>query len=157
MNKEEYDNLYERLEYTKSGALMEDDFELASRIDRAMIAFEAPLDAQIFDEDFIVESMIKGESNKVLRFIKKFQNKDTIKTFTEGCCYWFAVILDKRFNSGFGDNIMIDYVANHFGCKIDNKVYDITGDVTFKYNWDYWRACPDRNLVAQITEHCIYF
>ena len=154
----ELEQLKQDLEYTKSGALMNDDIELSSRIDRALIALEAPLNQDIFKEEFIEDFTSKlFEVNKVLRFIKRLQNEGTIKIFTEGCCYWFAVILDKRFNIGFGDNIMIDYVANHFGCKIDNKVYDITGDVTFKYTWNYWKDCTDRNLIAQITEHCIYF
>lgn len=97
------------------------------------------------------------EESKILNFIKKFQNKETIKVFTQGCCYWFAVILDKRFNIGFGDNIMIDYIVNHFGCKIDNKVYDITGDVTDKYNWEYWNHCTDDDLQKCIIRDCINF
>ena len=52
---------------------------------------------------------------------------------------------------------MIDYIANHFGCNINNKVYDITGDVTDKYNWKYWSFCTDRNLRSQIMSECIYF
>lgn len=30
----------------------------------------------------------------------------------------------------------MDYVANHFGCKIQERVYDITGDVTEQYKWE---------------------
>lgn len=154
----ELEQLKQDLEYTKSGALMKDDIELSSRIDRALIALEAPLNKDIFKEEFIEDYTSKlFEVNKVLRFIKKFQNEGTIKVFTEGCCCWFAFILDKRFNNGYGDHIMIDYVANHFGCEINNKVYDITGDVTHKYTWNYWKDCTDRNLISQIMSQCIYF
>ena len=52
---------------------------------------------------------------------------------------------------------MVDYVANHFGCKIGDRVYDITGDVTCKYGWEAWIHCRDQALMERITEDCIMF
>ena len=61
----------------------------------------------------------------VLKFIKQFQNEGTIKTFTEGCCYYFAVILSNRF---FG-NIVYNDIDNHFAFERLGEIYDITGKI----------------------------
>ena len=76
---------------------------------------------------------------KVLYFISQFQNPGTIKTFTEGCCYWFALILDERFKmSRCEHRIMYNQVMGHFGCEIDGILYDINGEITDRENWEYW-------------------
>ena len=43
-------------------------------------------------------NVLGNTKEEILNFIKRFQNEGTIKAFTEGCCYWFAKILDDRFN-----------------------------------------------------------
>ena len=98
----------------------------------------------------------------VLGFIGRFSTdgndyrQEVIECFTRGCCYWFAAILNTRFK--FDDAIiMIAYADNHFGCEIDGRVYDITGDVTDKYDWEPWSACHDPSLIKRIHEDCIYF
>ena len=98
----------------------------------------------------------------VLSFIGRFSTdgwhyrNEVIEAFTQGCCYWFAFILHTRFACE-NPTIMIDYVAAHFGCKIGEKVYDITGDVTEKYRWETWTECSDEALIRRITEDCIMF
>ena len=98
----------------------------------------------------------------VLMFIGRFSTdgrkirKDTIETFTCGCCWWFAYILSVRFFE-YNPRIMIDYVANHFGCKIGEEVYDITGIVTKEYKWKPWDECADEALKRRIIEDCIMF
>lgn len=83
------------------------------------------------------------QKNEVLRFIDVFTRRgdyqQVTECFTSGCCYWFAHILFYRFT----DNqprpvIMYDPVMNHFGTKINDRIYDITGDVTDKYDWIQW-------------------
>ena len=85
----------------------------------------------------IVQSFKKLESDDykwhnhldILKFINSFteKHKEPIEyVFTQGHCYWFAVILKERFN---GD-IYYDYTDNHFVVKIGNHYYDIKGEVT---------------------------
>ena len=100
----------------------------------------------------------------VLNFISNFTSNGTrqeiIETFTSGCCYWFAHILFNRFHHKIlRCDIMYDAVANHWGCKINDFVYDITGDITNKYNWEYWNAFihKDDLLTARLFRECINF
>ena len=83
--------------------------------------------------------------------------KDVLRCFLQGCCYWFAFILERRFYSYYPCDIMIDYVVGHFGCRINGHVYDITGDVTNKYTWEKWDNCDDNLLKRRITDQCIMF
>lgn len=66
------------------------------------------------------------ENDIVLKFIKQFQNEGTIKTFTESCCYYFAVILSDRFLG----NIVYNDIDNHFAFERLGAIYDITGKIT---------------------------
>ena len=52
---------------------------------------------------------------------------------------------------------MIDYVVGHFGCRIGEQVFDITGEVTDKYDWNPWSDCTDSALRKRIEEDCIMF
>lgn len=52
------------------------------------------------------------------------------ETFTNGYSYWFAVILSERFMSG---HILYDPKSEHFVTEIDDRLYDIRGDVTEQY------------------------
>ena len=93
--------------------------------------------------------------NEVLKFINKFNRWDqVIECFTNGNCYWFAYILVGRFPSG---TIVYDEIENHFGCLIDDKVYDITGDVTKCYNWETWQEVYLRDPLhgKRILRDCI--
>lgn len=73
-------------------------------------------------------------SDEVISFINKFKsyNKSNVleKTFLEGYCYYFALILKERFKEG---KILYDKVENHFMFKYKNKLYDITGNATNKH------------------------
>lgn len=98
-----------------------------------------------------------------LKFIKHFlpQGRDTktVDTFTQGCCYWFAYILFIRFADIPDTAIMIDQVENHFGTMINGRVYDITGDVTDIYEWQWWGdiVLNDETLAERIKRDCIKF
>lgn len=87
----------------------------------------------------------------ILEFIKIFQSESNISLFTEVSCYWFAVILEKRF-SGV---IMYDPHQVHFATKIKGKIYDITGlvDSTDYIEWSkYVKESDDTDL---IISNCI--
>ena len=90
-------------------------------------------------------------------FIKRFHfSNDIDEIFTCGCCYWFAMILSKRFAEE-GAVIVYDEIANHFGTQINGKVYDITGDVTEQYHWIKWDDLDDELLRERIIRDCINF
>lgn len=94
----------------------------------------------------------------VADFLKRFHSGDSITdVFSNGCCYWFARILFERFSMSHGAVIMYDDVMNHFGTKIQGKVYDITGDVTLQYEWKPWSDVDDELLRARIIRDCILF
>lgn len=99
---------------------------------------------------------------KVLSFISRFTNdgryKEVIEVFTCGACYWFAKILYERFKLFSGDaEIVYDPIINHFGCRIGDAVYDITGDCTEQYNWSEWPMFKDWNWERRIVRDCILF
>ena len=81
-----------------------------------------------------------------------------MSTFTEGCCYWFSIVLKERF-SYLDPEVMYDQVKNHFGCKIDGHIYDITGDVTFEYAWENWIEVSNSDMshAERIKRDCINF
>jgi hypothetical protein len=67
---------------------------------------------------------------KVIKEFKKFDKDNVlIKTFTQGFCYDFACILKMNFPKG-----EIYFIKNrrHYVFKINNKFYDITGEVNIK-------------------------
>ena len=94
---------------------------------------------------------------EVANFLKRFHAFDNIDdVFTLGCCYWFAHILYFRFPHS---RIMYDQVVNHFGTEIDGRIYDITGDVTDKYDMIPWSRMHiiDPILADRIERDCISF
>jgi hypothetical protein len=74
-----------------------------------------------------------------------------METFTGGCCYWFAVILQHR----FGGMIMYDAVKGHFACRIGDSVYDIRGDVTEKGTYEEWDMYDASGARAAVYNACV--
>lgn len=99
-------------------------------------------------------------ADKVKKFIQRFNRnwnqEQVVETFSFGCCYWFSFILATRFAAD-GAVVMYDEVINHFGTKIDGRVYDITGDATDQYNWVPWSSISDESLREIIIRDCIMF
>ena len=52
---------------------------------------------------------------------------------------------------------MYDQVENHFMTEIDGRLYDITGDVTGKYDAEPWDELDDELLKQHIERACIMF
>ena len=95
------------------------------------------------------------DKETVLCFIRQFKNAE--ETFLNGCCYWFAFILQER----FGGTMMYEPVENHFVQEIGGRLYDISGDVTEKYkNSEYLMFWSDMEqydclLYKRIVRDCI--
>ena len=91
----------------------------------------------------------------VLAFIEKFKKLYTEELediFSDGWCYYFAVILLAR----FGGRIYYLPVENHFVCKIGNLFYDIKGIVVpdEAIPWDEY-ANDDIIHARRIIRDCI--
>lgn len=79
--------------------------------------------------------MTKHES--VINFIDNFKKdsyEGAIDFYKNGYCFHFAIILQNTFGNyyaeGFDPVIMYIPVYNHFATMIDDKLYDITGEIT---------------------------
>ena len=103
--------------------------------------------------------------NEVMEFINHFtadgSNREVIRTFSNGCCYWFAEILFQRFR-GEGDcEIIYDPIINHWACRLGDKIYDITGDISnsTEYSWENWDeyAAKDAAHTKRLYRDCINF
>lgn len=104
----------------------------------------------------------------ILNFIARFTNngkrQEVIECFSCGCCYWFAKILWDRFTFEVIDtnsDIVYDPIINHWACRIDNRIYDITGDITDnkEYSWHDWNIFmyQDISLTKRLYRDCINF
>lgn len=77
--------------------------------------------------------------SEIEQFINHFKGTNATQIlyvedlFLHQNCYYFAVILNNRFKRG---TMMYDENTQHFVIFIDNRLYDITGDVTDKFNLD---------------------
>ena len=64
-------------------------------------------------------------------FVKSGKNPDVIiRTFFNGYCYYFAIILMERFSLLPDKEILYDPIEGHFVTRIGDQLYDIRGNVT---------------------------
>lgn len=98
--------------------------------------------------------------NGVSDFINQFKSispsENVTETFSFGACYWFTKILCERFTD---ENAELCYapIDNHFVARINNKIYDIIGDVTGQYNIIRWTNFDDELEKERIENNCINF
>ena len=101
---------------------------------------------------------------EILSFIKHFtaHGPDVIDCFSNGNCYWFAQILQKRFQK-YNAYIVYSPVDNHFATVIKNKIYDITGAIDdldiLCTNWRVWKTyyAFDPAHARRLRRDCIDF
>lgn len=77
--------------------------------------------------------------NEVETFIERFKAKypkALEDTFLNGYCYWFALMLAKRFK---GDIWFNQYIC-HFATYIGGYLYDISGMLEDTYGWCSWES-----------------
>ena len=67
---------------------------------------------------------MKAITDEIREFLEGMRNGGTIETFTNGYCYWMAVILKER----FGGEIMYNAVDNHFGVLLGGDGAEIGVD-----------------------------
>lgn len=94
----------------------------------------------------------------ILNFISQFRELGAENCFSNGMCYYFTLILRKRFDP-FYSTIMYDEIMNHFATRIDGRIYDITGDITDnpQYHWERWSTIKERDELhaSRIQRDCI--
>lgn len=96
---------------------------------------------------------------EILSFIKNFkfiEEKTIERLFTNGNCYYFAIILKERFSSGL---IYYFPISNHFTWKYNGKYYDICGEYGTNeksYEWEDFKL-SNPTLAKSIERDCIYF
>lgn len=85
-------------------------------------------------------------------FIREFSSEE--KFFTEGKCFWFAVILKVR----FGGKIKYHPVDNHWATEIDGVLYDVTGSID-SVGFEDWpgRFKEDTTYYNRLISQCILF
>ena len=118
--------------------------------------------------------MFTGECNlpqkdEVAIFIHNFRmaggfhkksKEGIIKLFTQGYCYYFALMLVHRFPNweGYDSRICYDVLHGHFVANIGKKCYDITGEVDLigrkLIGWDEFEAY-DSEQYKRIVNDCI--
>lgn len=95
----------------------------------------------------------------ILDFCKQYRDLGAEKCFSNGMCYWFTRILTERFPD-WGPTTQYDPVENHFVVSFydTGRTYDVTGDVTDKYNltdWSLYRM-GDAKHTKRIWRDCIW-
>ena len=92
---------------------------------------------------------------EIIAFTERFSDYgvDVIDCFTTRNCYWFAVILQNR----FGGKIMYHPIYGHFVCKINGRLYDISGEPRLDDGWIDWEeyVIVDPIHRARIIKDCI--
>ena len=93
----------------------------------------------------------------ILEWIAHFQH--ATHTFTNGCCYWFAYLLQAEFNA----TIWYAPIQGHFVGKIHEQFYDVNGvftpcteDATRMIMWDTLQQ-TDPLWAQRIARDCIHF
>lgn len=79
----------------------------------------------------------------ILDFIKGFKKGHQLSViedmFANSKCFHFAVVL----KNVFGGDIIYDVDLNHFVLKVNNKYYDITGEIEKPFNSYLWEDMED--------------
>ena len=103
--------------------------------------------------------MRKTKPEVILNYIKQFRDfgPEVVNLFSNGMCWQFSIILRDRF--GYYNPIAYDPIANHFALWIDDRIYDITGDITDdpQYKFVFWDTYKfqDTKEMQRIYRDCI--
>ena len=76
-----------------------------------------------------------------------------MKLFTECACFWFAIILHQRFKDS---SIVYNPELVHFATKINGRVYDISGELSYPSDYVDWEDYRLNSLDSSlIVRDCI--
>ena len=101
------------------------------------------------------------EQKDIIDFINTFKQTDKQNLeyiFTNGNCYFFALILKELFT---GSHIVFSQSESHFLVMYDNHLYDILGDRTKEisiydlYAWEDMKTI-DNAYYNRLLRDCVY-
>ena len=105
-----------------------------------------------FDETRLQFKSVKEKELYFINDFKKYEKEDVLnKTFTQGYCYYFALILKDRFDG----SIYFDSNVGHFITKIGRDYYDITGCVSEKYKGKVLYPKEEWMNMVSVVNGCI--
>lgn len=100
---------------------------------------------------------MKYSNKEIIDYIKEFSKygKQVKECFSLNNCYWFAIILKEKFD---GD-IMFNEMENHFSCRVNKKLYDITGccDNLYYNSWEKWENYKIGISASKLNKLCKEF
>lgn len=125
-----------------------------------------PINEQKEQENFIkgatlLTPLTKRKQNQLQRkmvrdFISRFSKNIQYENpgiSSSNLCYYFTLCLAHRF-SELSPVLMFSWKEKYFGCQINGRVYDITGDVTHEYNWIMWKSfCEEEPSISEQIKH----
>lgn len=94
-------------------------------------------------------------NDEIIDFIEEFKYKykeEIEDVFSNGYCYFFAIMLKER----FGGEIVYDPIQNHFALCRNLKKYDIIGYTNGHF--ENWESYQEKELLdtERIYKNCIY-
>ena len=91
--------------------------------------------------------------NEVNHFIRQFNGAENV--FINGMCYWFAFILQTRFEIG---EIIYDSVAGHFMWMFDGGAFDVEGEHELPERFETWQEIKltDDRRYLRILRDCVF-
>lgn len=98
--------------------------------------------------------MTFAKVHEVLNFIKAVKGNHPVEienVFSNGFCYWFAKILELRFNGV----IMFNPDTVHFATLIEEQMFDVNGLIDANGTWYNWNEYASHNYVESIVKSCI--
>ncbi len=98
--------------------------------------------------------MISDVISETLDFINAIRKKhpqEIEDVFSNGFCYWFAKILELRFD---GD-IYFNPEEVHFATMINNRLFDINGAIFDNDGWINWKEYQLSHDTEVIYRSCI--
>ena len=98
--------------------------------------------------------MTFAKVHEVLHFIDAFKGGypyEIEDTFSNGFCYWFAKILELRFNG----TIYFNPDIVHFATLIESQLFDITGLIQPGDEWFNWEDYQYTHDTSKIYYSCI--
>jgi len=98
--------------------------------------------------------MTLAKIHEILNFINAIKGSYSFEiedTFLNGFCYWFAKILELRFNGV----IYFNPKQIHFATLIDEQLFDVTGLINVDENWYHWEDYMATHDIEYIYHSCI--
>lgn len=84
-------------------------------------------------------------------FKKGFEKNDLEDVFLHGNCFHFSIILEKMYDG----IIVYDPHMQHFCSLINDRFYDITGEIKEPLDWIYWRDMEEDERF-NLERDCVY-